>query len=95
MFLQADAAAAPGLLQLLMPFIAMGVVFYFLLLRPQQAQQKKRKEMLEGLKKGDKVVTVGGVFGEITVLRDDYVTLKIAEKVEIKVTRSGIGSVVQ
>lgn len=94
MFLQADPAA-PGILQLLMPFIIMFAVFYFVLLRPQQAQQKRRQEMLGSLKKGDKVVTMGGIFGEITALKEDYLTVKIADKVEVKVNRSGIGSVVK
>lgn len=92
MLLQANAQAAPGIVQLLMPFLVMILVFYFILWRPQQAQQKKRQEMLGSLKKGDKVLTVGGVYGEITALKDDHVTLKIADKVEIKVSRSGIGS---
>ncbi len=94
MFLQAEAAA-PNIFSLLMPFVIMLVVFYFILLRPQQRQQKQRQEMLAELKKGDKVITVGGVFGEITALREDHVTLKIADKVEVKMSRSGIGSVVK
>ncbi len=94
MFLQADGLAGPGVVQLFMPFIIMIAVFYFLLIRPQQAQQKKRQEMLNALSKGDHVITAGGLYGEITALKEDYATLKIADKVEVKVSRSGIGSVI-
>ena len=63
-----------------------------MVIRPQQKQQKQRREMLDALKKGDRVVTIG-IYGEITLLKEDYVTLKVADKVEIKVRRSGIESV--
>ncbi|MCL5677153.1 MAG: preprotein translocase subunit YajC [Firmicutes bacterium] len=70
-------------------------LFYFLLLRPQQQQQKKRRDMLSSLDKGDRVVTIGGIHGTITDMDEKIVTLRIAEKVEIKVNRSGIGSVLK
>ncbi|HHT68327.1 MAG TPA: preprotein translocase subunit YajC [Firmicutes bacterium] len=78
-----------------MPFLIVGVLFYFMIIRPQQKQQKERKAMIDGLKKGDRVVTVGGIYGELVALKEDYVTLKIADKVEIKVSRNGIGHVVK
>lgn len=87
----AGAPSAGGtLLSTLLPFVVMFAIFYFLLLRPQQIQQKKRREMLDNLKRGDKVVTTGGILGEITAIKDDVVTLKIADKVEIRVQRTGI-----
>lgn len=86
-----QAAADTSIIGVLMPFVIMFAVFYFLLLRPQQTQQKKRREMLGALRRGDKVVTVGGIHGEITAIKDDDVTLKIAENVEVKMNRSGIG----
>ncbi|RJQ08734.1 MAG: preprotein translocase subunit YajC [Bacillota bacterium] len=64
-----------------------------LIWRPQSIEQKKRKAMLEALKRGDRVVTVGGIHGTIVVTKKDSVVLQIAEKVEIEVDRSGIGSV--
>ncbi len=94
MFLQAEGGPA-GLISLLMPFIIMLAVFYFILLRPQQKQQRQRQEMLSQLQKGDQIITVGGIYGEITALHDDIVMLKVAEDVEIKMNRSGVGSVVQ
>jgi len=91
-FLQVDGTSA-GLLGPLLPFLIMMAVFYFLLIRPQQQQQKKRKEMLDSLKVGDKVITVGGIHGEITAVKDDEVHLRIADKVEIRLSRQGVGHV--
>ena len=90
-FLQAEGAAAS--FASFIPLIIVFVVFYFVLIRPQQQQQKKRQQMLGELKKGDKVVTVGGIHGEITEVHDDEVTLRIADKVEIRLSRSGVGRV--
>lgn len=72
------------------PFILIFVVFYFLLILPQQKRAKKRKAMLEALKKGDKVVTNGGIFGTITNLNKDTVTLQVGESMRIKLLRSAI-----
>jgi len=81
------------LFALLFPFVIIIAVFYMLIWRPQSIEQKKRKAMLEALKRGDRVVTVGGIHGTIVVTKKDSVVLQIAEKVEIEVDRSGIGSV--
>jgi preprotein translocase subunit YajC len=69
------------------------VIFYFLFYRPQKNEQKKRSDMLGSLKKGDRVVTIGGMHGTITAFGDDTVTVRVAEKVEIDFNRSAIGSV--
>lgn len=66
------------------------VIFYFLLIRPQQIKQKKHKEMLQNLEKGDEVVTNGGIHGTIVRIKEDVITLKIAEKLEIQVSKSAI-----
>lgn len=95
MFLQAEVPATQGLLGLIMPFLIVGILFYFMILRPQQKQQKDRKAMLDALKKGDQIVTVGGIFGEIVSLKEDYITLKVADKMELKLARSGISHVVK
>ena len=92
-FLQADPAGAGSLIGSLLPLVIVFVVFYFVLIRPQQQQQKKRKAMLDAVKKGDKVITVGGIHGEVTAVHDDDVMLRIADKVEIRLTRSGIARV--
>lgn len=69
------------------------VMIYFLTIRPQQQQQKRRQEMLSGLKRGDRIVTVGGIRGTIVDLREDNVTLRVARDVDIDIVRSGIGRV--
>lgn len=76
------------------PILLMVVIFYFLLYRPQKKQQKQRDTLLNSLKKGQKVVTIGGMYGEIISLDDETVVLLVADKVEIKFARSSIASVV-
>ena len=72
------------------PILLMIVIFYFLLYRPQKKEQKKRAEMLSSLKKGDRVITIGGLHGTITALNEKNVTLRIAEKVEVDVSRTAV-----
>jgi preprotein translocase subunit YajC len=72
------------------PLILLFVVFYFLLIRPQQKKAKQQKTFLENLKKGDDVVTSGGMYGKITGITDNTVTLEVAEKIRIKVLKSSI-----
>ncbi len=75
------------------PFIIMIVIFYFLFYRPQKKEQQKRADMLGNLKKGDRVVTIGGIHGTITGFGDDTVTIKVAEKVELDFNRGAVASV--
>ena len=70
-------------------------IFYFLMIRPQQQKQKEIKKMRENLNHGDMVITAGGIHGKVTGLTDTIVTLEIAEKVRIKVSREYIGTVTQ
>ena len=79
----------------LVPLILMFVIFYFLLIRPQQKKQKEHRKMIENLKKGDRVVTTGGLHGRITGITDTVVTMEIAEKVRVKVARGNVASVAQ
>lgn len=72
------------------PLILIFVVFYFLLIRPQQRQAKKHQVYLNELKKGNKVITKGGILAEITGLTDSVLTLEIADSVKIRVTRDAI-----
>jgi preprotein translocase subunit YajC len=65
-------------------------ILYFLLFLPQRKQEQKRRQMIENLKRGDQVVTSGGIHGTITRLKDDTVVLKIAEKTEITVTKASV-----
>ena len=76
----------------LVPFLLIFIIFYFLLIRPQQKRQREQDDMLKALRKGDKVRTSGGIRGEIADLNDTEVTLIIADKVKINVLRSHIAS---
>ena len=71
-------------------FGAIFILFYFLLIRPQQKRQKQHREMVGSLAKGDEVVTVGGTLGKITGLSDNFVTIEVADGVEIKVQRHAV-----
>jgi preprotein translocase subunit YajC len=78
----------------MVPLLLMFAIFYFLLIRPQQTKQKKHRELLSSLARGDMVVTVGGLHGKITGITDTMVTLEIAEKVRVKVGRSYVAGMV-
>jgi preprotein translocase subunit YajC len=78
-----------------LPLILLFVVFYFILIRPQQKNQKKRNAMLASVKKGDKVITIGGLHGTITDLDDDTVTLRVSDTTRVVFERSAISSVRQ
>jgi preprotein translocase subunit YajC len=82
-----------SILGFLFPLLLIFVIFYFLLILPQQRQEKKRKEMLANIKKGDRVVTTGGLIGTITRVEDQIVTLKIAQNTNVKVEKNAIRAV--
>ena len=95
MITPAYAQSAPSLpfggdLMAFLPMVAIFVVFYFLLIRPQQKKAKEAKAMMEALQKGDEVVTAGGVLGRIAKLGEQYVTVEIAANTEITVQRGAI-----
>lgn len=75
------------------PLILMFAIFYFLLIRPQQKKAKAHKQLLASIKKGDRVVSSGGLYGVVTGLADDVVTMEIAPKVRVKVSRGSIAGV--
>jgi preprotein translocase subunit YajC len=77
------------------PMILIFVVFYFLLIRPQQKKAKAHQEMVSSLKKGDRVITNGGIYGLVTGLDEGTATIEIADKVRVKVTRSSIAALAQ
>jgi len=82
-----------GLISSILPFVLIFVLFYFLLLRPQMQRQKNLKQMLSALKKGDRVVTNGGMIGTVVALSKEVATLQVAEKVRIKVLRDSVSEV--
>lgn len=77
-----------------LPIVAIGLVFYFLVIAPANKQRKKQQAMIEALKKGDRVLTTGGIYGTIQGVESDAVYLKIAENVKVKVARTAISGVV-
>jgi len=74
----------------LLPILLMFVIFYFLLIRPQQKTARKHQDFIKNLKIGDRVVTTGGLHGEVKGLTETTVTLEVAERVRVKVTRSAV-----
>ena len=87
-------AAGPGALQAFLPIILIFVVFYFLLIRPQQKKMKQHKEMLASIRRGDKIVTGGGIVGTVTKVIDDAeVMVEISEGVRVRVHRSLVSTV--
>lgn len=95
-YAQAAAGAPAGGMESLMslaPLVLIFVVFYFLLIRPQQKKLKEHKSMLDALRRGDKVVTGGGIVGTIVKVADDEATVEIAENVRVRVLRTTITSV--
>ncbi|HEX2788295.1 MAG TPA: preprotein translocase subunit YajC [Ignavibacteria bacterium] len=90
---------APGggmesLLSSILPFVLIIAIFYFLILRPQQKKQKERQKLLESVKKGDKVVTAGGIYGTVDGIEDNLLLVKIAEGVKVKMDRSAISTII-
>ena len=98
-FFLAQQAPAPGggaqpdLLQTLLPFLFMGVIFYFLLIRPQQKRQKQHQQLLANLKTGDRVVTSSGIHGLIANVKETTFLLKVADNVKIEVDKSAVSGV--
>jgi preprotein translocase subunit YajC len=78
-----------------LPIILIFGIFYFLLIRPQQKRAKDHRALLSSLKVGDQVLTSGGIYGRVTGLRDDVLTLEISDKVRVKVSRGHIAGVVK
>lgn len=98
--LQAEGAPAGPDMSFFLMMGAIFAIFYFLVMRPQQRQQREREEAVKAATKGDRVVTNGGIHGVITAVSDDSVTLEIARvkggaRVEVEVARSGLGSVLK
>lgn len=79
----------------LLPLVAVFVFFYFVFIRPQQVQQKRYREMLGRLKKGDRVLTRGGLYGVILDVKDNDVTLELAQNVRVRADRSAVQSLVK
>ena len=91
-FAEGEAKGGPSAFVSMMPIILLFVVFYFLLIRPQQKKAKEHKEMLSKLEKGDNVMTNGGIFGKITGVTENAYNIEIANNTTIKVAKEFIAS---
>ena len=95
--------AAPGtepdprgqMLQMVGMFVILGVMFYFLLIRPQQKQRKEQENLLKNIKTGDKVLLNSGIYGIVSNVKEKTLMVKIADNVKVEVLKSAVGSVVQ
>ena len=87
-----QGSSSPGLV-IGIQVAAFAAIFYFLLIRPQQTMRKKHQAMLEAMKKGDEVMTEGGIIGEVVFLKDDRVTIRTAENTRLVVARAKIARV--
>ncbi len=90
----AGGSGGSSLLPGMIPFILIFVLFYFLILRPQQKQSRELKEMKSNLKRGDNVLTSGGIYGKVVNVNEDVLSVEIAKGINIKMTRSGVSAIV-
>lgn len=91
----APASDGNPLLRMLIFMVPMFVILYLLMIRPQRKRQRERLEMLGSLKKGDKVITRGGIHGVVTLVRESDVVLKVDENVKLTVSKAGVARVVE
>jgi preprotein translocase subunit YajC len=80
------AAPQPSPFSMLWPLFFIFIIFYFILIRPQSAEKKKRQAMINAIKKNDRVVTIGGILGTVQYVKDDEITLKVDESSNTKIT---------
>ena len=88
------AAQQGGIISMVLPIALIFVIFYVFIIRPQNKKQKETQKMIDALKKGDKVVTIGGIHGVISSVKDQTVIVKVDDDAKIEFTRSAIASVI-
>ena len=89
--LAANGQPSPVFVQPLI-FLAIGLIFYFIVFLPNKKRQKALQDMLNNLKNGDKVITSGGIFGVVAAIKDDRILLKVADQVKIEISKSAVVS---
>ena len=89
----ASASASGSLIGSLLPFLLIIVIFYLFLIRPQNKKQKETQKMLDALKKGDKVITIGGIHGTVSSVKENTVIVKVDDDVKLEFNRTAISSV--
>ena len=89
----ASASTSGSMVGTLLPFLLIIVIFYFFLIRPQNKKQKETQKMLDALKKGDKVITIGGIHGTVTSVKEKTVIVKVDDDCKLEFNRTAISSV--
>lgn len=84
----------PSPFSMLLPILGMLLIFYFLMIRPQQKRQKEVQKMLSNVKKGDRVLTASGLYGTVAGVKDDVLVLQIADNVKVEMVKSAVTGVV-
>jgi len=92
-FIAVPREGGNGGMIILMQFVAIGFIFYFLLIRPQRKEQQRHREMIEQLKKGDDVVTAGGIIGTVVHTQEDRITIKTGENTRLVIQRARVAQV--
>jgi preprotein translocase subunit YajC len=90
----ANGGEGPSPISMLLPILGMLVIFYFLMIRPQQKRQKEVQKMISGVKKGDRVLTASGLYGTVAGIKDDVLVLQIADNVKVEMVKSAVTGVV-
>lgn len=90
----AGAADAPPAWIQFLPLVGMGLIFWFLIIRPQMKRQKEHQAKVASMKKGDKIVTAGGLIGKVMKVDDDYAEIEIAQGVRVKAVKNTIGDII-
>ncbi|MCM8814820.1 MAG: preprotein translocase subunit YajC [Candidatus Omnitrophica bacterium] len=90
-----NSAQGASLFQAILPLLIIFLIFYFLLILPQQKKERQRREMLDNLKRGDRVITIGGIIATVEEIKGKIVTLKIAENVRVDFVKTSIAQIYQ
>ena len=90
-----DGGGGGGLIQILFLFLIFGGLIYFFFIRPQQKQRRDQQTMIDSLRRGDRIVTIGGIHGRIEGIKDRVVVLKVADNVKIEMNKASIAQVVR
>jgi preprotein translocase subunit YajC len=91
---QPSSGEGPGLMSNVILFGSIILIFYFMIIRPQQKRAKERQKLIDSMKKGDKVITSGGMYGTIAGLDEKTVLVEIADKIKVKLDRSAIATII-
>ncbi len=89
-----EGVAGGSPLSMLLPFVLIFAVFYFIVIMPAKKQQKKKDAMIAGLKKGDRIVTGGGIHGTVATVEDQSLLIKVAENTKIRISKSAVAGLV-